>query len=165
MVWSLLGPDQERDDVTHDVFLQIFQGLPSLRDPERIEQWAARITINTINNTLRRRRYRRTKSWDPQLDPDVLVGHTDFESRNVALRVAKAFAHLPKSEQALLQRRWFESSTIDQIAVDSACSPRTVKRRIIRAAGRFERFVRKDAEVASWLEGHDAAPSDDDDDD
>lgn len=164
MVWTMIGPDAEFNDITHDAFVRILQGLPRLRDFDRLEQWAARVTINTVNNALRRRRYRRVASWDPQTDPDVLVGHTDFDSRHVAKRVARILAHLPEKEQALLELRWFGSTTIDDIARDADCSPRTVKRRIQRALHRFERNVKKDAEVTTWL-SDDVRPNESDADD
>jgi len=153
MVWTMIGPDSEFNDITHDAFVRILQGLPRLKDVDRLEQWAARVTINTVNNALRRRRYRRVTSWDPHTDPDVLVSQTDFDTRHVAKRVAKIFAHLPETERALLELRWFSSTTIDDIARSADCSPRTVKRRIQRALSRFERRAQKDDEIATWLSG------------
>jgi RNA polymerase sigma factor (sigma-70 family) len=157
VVWTVLGADRDIDDITHDVFVSIFQGLSTLKTPERLEQWAARVAINTVFNALRRRRYRRTSSWNAVDDPDLLVSHTDFESGSVARRVAQVFAHMPKSEQALLDRRWFGSATIEDIAREESCSGRTVKRRLHRALERFERCARKDAEIAAWLESHGGA--------
>jgi RNA polymerase sigma factor (sigma-70 family) len=157
VVWTVLGADRDLDDITHDVFVSIFQGLSTLKTPERLEQWAARVAINTVFNALRKRRYRRTSSWDSVDDADLMVSHTDFESGSVARRVARVFAHMPKSEQVLLDRRWFGSATIDDIAREEACSGRTVKRRLHRALERFDRCARKDAEIADWLESHGGA--------
>jgi RNA polymerase sigma-70 factor (ECF subfamily) len=154
LVFALLGPDQERDDVTHEIFIRIFLGLSRLRDPERLEQWAARVAINTVKNELRRRRLRRFVSWDPLLEPDRLVSHTDFDARSLALRAARAMDQLPERERALLLRRWFQSTTTDMLAVDAACSARTIKRRLHRAQTRFDRVVKRDASLASWLEDH-----------
>lgn len=164
MVWTMIGPDSEFNDITHDAFVRILQGLPRLKDVDRLEQWAARVTINTVNNALRRRRYRRVTSWDPHNEPDVLVGHTDFETRHVAKRVANIFSHLPEKERTLLELRWFGSTTIDDIARTADCSPRTVKRRIQRALTRFERHVKKDAEVAGWLARPSRVEAESDDD-
>jgi len=159
VLWTMLGADSELDDITNDVFVRILQGLARAW-PDDIERWAARVTINTVHNTLRKRRYRHFASWDPQADPDVLVWRCDYDAHHVVQRLAQVFSHMPKSEQALLERRW-SGATIEDLAVERACSSRTVKRRVQRALHRFEHCVRKDPEVASWLEAHAADTSDD----
>lgn len=150
VLWTMLGADGELDDITNDVFVRILQGL-SRAWPDDLERWAARVTINTVHNTLRKRRYRHFASWDPQADPDVLVWRCDYDAHHVVQRLAQVFSHMPQSEQALLERRW-SGATIEDLALERACSSRTVKRRVQRALHRFEHCVRKDPEVAGWLE-------------
>lgn len=152
VLWTMLGPDGELDDITNDVFVRILQGVARAW-PDDLERWAARVAINTVHNTLRKRRYRHFVSWDPQADPDVLVWQCDYDSRHVARRVAQVFSHMPKNEQTLLEQRWL-GATIDDLAAERACSSRTVKRRVQRALHRFELCVRKDPEVSGWLEHH-----------
>lgn len=159
VLWTMLGPDGELEDITNDVFVRILQGV-ARSWPDDLERWAARVAINTVHNTLRKRRYRHFTSWDPQAEPDVLVWHCDYESRHVARRVAQVFSHMPLSEQTLLERRW-SGATIDDLAAERACSSRTIKRRVQRALNRFEHCVRKDPEVATWLEEHEKHAPDD----
>src|SRR5690606_23530305 len=45
LVFSTLGPDTEHDDVVHDIFIRIFRGVAHLRDPDRLQQWTARVTL------------------------------------------------------------------------------------------------------------------------
>jgi RNA polymerase sigma-70 factor (ECF subfamily) len=162
LVFALLGPDQEREDVMHEIFIRIFLGVSRLRDPERLEQWAARVAINTVKNELRRRRLRRFISWDPLLEPDRLVSHTDFDGRSLALRAVRAMEQLPERERTLLARRWFHSTTTDDLAMDAACSPRTIKRRLQRAQTRFDRMVQRDASLSSFLQDRGETDADDD---
>lgn len=156
LVYALLGADQEREDVMHEIFIRIFLGVQRLRDPERLEQWAARVAINTVKNELRRRRLRRFAAWDPMLEPDRLVTHIDFDARNVASHAARAIAQLPDRERALLLRRWFQPTTADSLAADAACSARTIKRRLQRAQARFDRMVQRDASLSDWRAAHGA---------
>lgn len=156
LVYALLGPDQEREDVMHEIFIRIFLGLQRLRDPERLEQWAARVAINTVKNELRRRRLRRFAAWDPILEPDRLVTYSDYDTRHVAWRAARAIAQLPDRERALLLRRWFQPTTADSLALDADCSARTIKRRLRRAQSRFDRMVQRDPSLSDWLAAHGA---------
>jgi RNA polymerase sigma factor (sigma-70 family) len=159
VLWTMLGADGELEDITNDVFVRVLQGVSRMW-PDDLERWAARVTINTVHNTLRKRRYRHFVSWDPQADPDVLVWQCDYDARHVARSVARVFSHMPRSEQTLLERRW-SGATIEDLAAERACSSRTVKRRVQRALQRFELCVRKDPEVSSWLEQRSAEPGDD----
>jgi RNA polymerase sigma factor (sigma-70 family) len=152
MVWILMGPDRDRDDIVQDAFVRIFEGLSKLRNPEWLERWAASVTANTVYGALRLRRARPSVSWDTQLEPDLCVSRSDVEAMYVTLRVARAFERLSEGDQALLWCRWFEASTIDQIADGASWSRSTVKRRIQRAVSRFERVARKDPEVAARLQ-------------
>lgn len=163
LVFALLGPDPEREDLIQEIFIRVFLGISRVRDPERLEQWTARVAINTVKNELRRRKRRRFSSWDPLLEPDRLVSHSDFDGRNLALRAVRAIEQLPERERALLLRRWFQPTTAESLASDAACSPRTIKRRLRRAQTRFSRMVQRDASLSDWLEAH-GAPEDDPDD-
>lgn len=154
LVFALLGPDQEREDVMQEIFIRVFLGLSRVRDPARLEQWTVRVAINTVKNELRRRRRRRFIPWDPILEPDRLVSYSDFDGRSVAARAVRAIEQLPERERALLLRRWFQPTTTDSLASDADCSARTIKRRLHRAQTRFARMVQRDALLSDWLESH-----------
>lgn len=153
-VRAMLGADTELTDVMHDAYVRIMEGLAGVREHEHLDRWAARVTINTVYNVLRRRRYRRFSSWDPLTEPDVLVCHTDFEASNVAGHVLRLLHRMPVSERTMLELRWFHGATAEDLAQRLDCSTRTAKRRMKRALKRFEFHVRSDAEVLSWLEGY-----------
>jgi RNA polymerase sigma-70 factor (ECF subfamily) len=163
LVYALLGPDQEREDVMQEIFIHVFRGVSRVRDPERLEQWTARVAINTVKNELRRRKRRRLASWDPLLDPDRLVSHNDFDSRHLALRAVRAIEQLPERERELLLRRWFQPTTAESLAGDAACSSRTIKRRLRRAQARFTRLVQRDASLSDWVAAHGALEDEPDD--
>ncbi|SCF45679.1 RNA polymerase sigma factor [Micromonospora mirobrigensis] len=47
-------PADEVDDVVQEVFLRCLRGLPSLRDPQRVEPWLIGIAVNLVRDRLRR---------------------------------------------------------------------------------------------------------------
>lgn len=163
LVFALLGPDQEREDVMQEIFIRVFLGLSRVRDPERLEQWTARVAINTVKNELRRRKRRRFVSWDPLLEPDRLISYCDFDGHNVAMHAVRAIEQLPERDRELLLRRWFQPTTTDSLAGDAACSARTIKRRLHRAQTRFARMVQRDASLSDWLAAHGSTDDDSDD--
>jgi hypothetical protein len=41
LVWSFLGVDPDRDDLVHDIFIRILRSAHTVRDPAKLEGWAA----------------------------------------------------------------------------------------------------------------------------
>lgn len=152
VVWTLLGPDSEHEDMLHDVFLRVLRGVPKLRDTERLEEWSARVAINAVRNELRRRRLRRWVAWNPFEDPGPSVYAPDFEGREVLARAYRALDMLPANERVVLSLRLFYDSTLEEVAASAGCSVTTAKRRLKRARARFIRIAERDALLKPWLE-------------
>jgi len=152
VIRKVLGSDGEFEDVAQDAFVRILHGL-SRKWPDDLDRWAARVTLNTVYNTLRRRRYRRFTSWNPHEEPDLVEWRPDEVSPRVATRVERVFSQLPAEQRHLLERRWV-GATMETLAAEQACSLRTVKRRMQRALYNFDLHVRRDPEVSSWLSSH-----------
>jgi RNA polymerase sigma-70 factor (ECF subfamily) len=161
LLWTLLGPDPERDDLAHEIFLRILQRAHQVRDPSRLEAWAARLVINAVKNEFRRRALRRWFSWSA--DDDLAASyHPDFEGREVLLRTYALLAKLPPRERVVLTLQLMGQQSVEAIAVRSSCSTRTVKRRLQAARARFFRLAASDPLLADRVRG--ATPNEDDDD-
>lgn len=151
LVWRLLGPDSEFQDTTHDVFIRIFRGILRLRDPASLEEWAARVTVNTVKNVFRRRTIRKFIGWDPKSETDHPFHAPDFEHRELVARTYRILDRLPAEERIALTFDLFEPLSIEQIAARVGVSIRTVKRRLKAARSRFERAASRDPVLAPWL--------------
>jgi RNA polymerase sigma-70 factor, ECF subfamily len=59
MVWSrlthLIGPDPEREDLTQQIFMELFHGLQKFRGEASFRTYLARIVVNTAYDHLRKR--------------------------------------------------------------------------------------------------------------
>jgi RNA polymerase sigma-70 factor (ECF subfamily) len=151
VVWTLLGQDSEHDDVTHDVFVRVLRGVGKLREPGRLEDWAARVAINAVRNELRRRRLRRWVSWSPLEDAEPPGYAPDLDGREVLARAYRALERLPANERVLLSLRLFEARTLEELAALVGCSPTTAKRRLRRARERFAAIAEQDPLLKPWL--------------
>lgn len=58
LVYRMLGPSPDVDDVVQDVFLHVFRSLPSFRGDARFSTWLYRLTVNVTRMHLRRARSR-----------------------------------------------------------------------------------------------------------
>jgi RNA polymerase sigma-70 factor (ECF subfamily) len=162
LVWSTLGPDSEHNDVTHDIFIRIFRGIGRIHDPARLEHWAARITINTIYNEIRRRTLRRWVFWGAEELGEPPSPAVDLEGRELLARTYRILALLPNAERLVLSLALFEDGNLDSIAELTGSSRSTVKRRLRRARERFRRLCQQDSLLSAWI-GSSASGSSDGD--
>lgn len=159
LIWTFVGADAHRDDLVHDVFVRIFSGIDAVRDPNRIEPWAVRVTMNSIKKEFRRRKLRRWLSLDPtDSEPGF---HPDFEGRELLKRTYAVLVRLPANERLALSLRLFEEASTERVAMVCGCSERTAKRRLKTARERFERMAARDPLLAARLSSPRAQRDDD----
>jgi RNA polymerase sigma-70 factor (ECF subfamily) len=65
-----LGDDQHAEDVTQEVFLQVFRKLAGFRGDSKFSTWLFRVTVNSCKNK------RRTLERERRFDPVVFVERT-----------------------------------------------------------------------------------------
>lgn len=136
--------DDEVDDSIHEVFIQIFLHIGSLRDPSCLEPWAERIANNVVNNVLRKRERFRKHSALYTLARRDETHDPDWMGRTYARRVMQMMGRLPASDRDVLWKYWFEPLTHDQMAAQSKCSGSKLTRRIRRALARFSAIAGRD---------------------
>ena len=143
LLWTLLGPDPERDDLAHEICVRILRNADNLRDPARLEAWAARVTVNAIKNEFRARKLRRMFALDA--DPEEAEAyHPDFEGRELLLRTYRVLMLLPARERLPFTLRLIAQQSVEEIAAVSGSSVRTVQRRLNAARERFTRLATQD---------------------
>jgi RNA polymerase sigma factor (sigma-70 family) len=162
VVWTYLAADSERDDIAQEIFLAIVRGAPTLKDPTRLEAWAARVAVNAIWNVFRRRKFRRWSSLESMLDAEPSIHHADFEGRELVIRTRRILEMLPLKQRMPFTLKLLGNASVEEIAELCDCSPRTVKRRLTEARARFIRLAERDPALASRL--GEATESTEDDD-
>ncbi len=151
LLWTFLGADAERDDLAHEIFIRLLKGARNVRDPARLEAWAARVTMNAIKNEFRRRKLRRFFSLGVGEDPETLLVHPDFEGRELLLRTYRTLERLPMSERLPFSLRLLDQASAEDIAVACDCSVRTVKRRLKAGRLRFLKLAQQDPLLSERL--------------
>lgn len=61
---QLAGPGADTEDVVHEVFLKVYEGLPRFRGESQLSTWIFRITHNEVSRRRRRARFVRWFSRD-----------------------------------------------------------------------------------------------------
>jgi RNA polymerase sigma factor (sigma-70 family) len=148
---AVLGPDDERDDILQEVLITAVLKLGTLREPARFDAWLGRVTANTINDFLRRRRLRRRAAGEAFAERSAPTFKSDFDARDLAARAIRILYLLPESDRALLTRFWFTPATKESMAAEYGCSHSTMQRWLGRARARFEKRARRDPALGAML--------------
>jgi RNA polymerase sigma-70 factor (ECF subfamily) len=152
MLYRILGPDPELNDILQDCFVRALSSIDQVREPEALDSWVMGVTVMTAKTHLQRRVRR---SW-LRLSRNEELPEPVFEDTEPALREAlrvtyKILASLGVDERLVFVLRHNEQMTIAAIATHLSLSTSTVKRRLARAEQRFLAMARKEPALASWV--------------
>jgi RNA polymerase sigma-70 factor (ECF subfamily) len=141
----LVGNDARAEEVTQDVFLQVFRFRDRYRPESRLSTWLFTITTNFCLNDLRRPERRlRVDLWDdrgtedrsegPSLpDPDAITPEEGASSRELAQQLDAAIAALPPKQRAAILLSRFDGLEYRDVAAALGCTEGAVKALVFRA--------------------------------
>ena len=148
-----LGRGGEAEDVTQEVFYRFFSRVGTLRQPEALRSFITSFALRIVKWELRRRRTRR---WlmlsDTSELPDTGMVTNDAEARQVLVRFYDVLDRLSARERLVFTLRHLESMTLEEIAAAMKISLSTVKRTLLRAAERVNRWVERDKDLAAYFQ-------------
>lgn len=135
VVFHLLGPDAEHDDLVQDVLISVLKAT-RLPPAPALVAWVRSVSANTVRTELRKRTVRRLFRRAPPTPRDFSF----VEAADARLELSRLFAALdtlPTDERLTATLRLVEGLTIPEIADALSMSESTVKRRLGAAQGRL----------------------------
>ena len=146
LVLSYIKNPADAEDLTQRIFIRAYERLATLRDPNCFLPWLQRIAQNTCKNWLRRQ-------GDSTTDFEPLNG-TDFAGtapspEEVALKaeietiVREAIGALTETDRKLMEARYIEGASYDQLQVESGLSYAAIANRLKRAKQQIRRRIEK----------------------
>ena len=151
-----LAPDwSDTSDLAQEVFIRVYKGIHSLRNPKTFRSWLNQIVVNLFYDELRRRPRRLpTLSIDAPIESEN--GESDLvrEIPDPSLKpdekslvqeldqiVKKAMASLPEQFRTAIVLRELRGLSYEEISEAIGCELGTVKSRIARARGRLQEVL------------------------
>ncbi|MBW2732654.1 MAG: sigma-70 family RNA polymerase sigma factor [Deltaproteobacteria bacterium] len=138
-----LGPDQEHDDVVHEVFIQLLRSVHRVREAEKLRGWVISVAINTVRGVLRKRTIFRRFHVGKE-PPEMSSAAEDHAGRDLLRRTFAVLNRLPVELRLAFTLRYLESHTLPKVAEHLGCSLATAKRRLKKAEQRFTALVSDD---------------------
>lgn len=149
-----LGVTCEAEDLTQEVFLQVFTKVHDLRNPRALKSFVFSVAVRVLKWELRSRRARRLflVSGIDQY-PEPAVAELDAESREAIKRLYAILDRLRVQERVAFVLRHVEQLKLEEISDALGISLATVKRRLERATRIVSREMEQDPSLAPYSRG------------
>jgi RNA polymerase sigma-70 factor (ECF subfamily) len=154
-VRRLVGSEARAEEVTQDVFVQVFRFRLRYRPEARFSTWLFTIATNLCLNELRRpERHLRVDIWDrkddepdregpPLPDPEAVDPETGAAARELARALETAIAELPPKQRAALLLSRMDGLAYRDVGDALGCSEGAVKALLFRATHSLKARLRE----------------------
>ncbi|MEM1418187.1 MAG: RNA polymerase sigma factor [Myxococcota bacterium] len=136
----ILGDRDAALDVVQDTFVEAFESIEKLRQPERVGAWLRQITVHQVHRRLRRRTLRRRLGFVSR-EVGETIGSEGTDAGAELRLVAGALREVSSEARICWFLRVVEGQRIGEIAEACRCSESTVKRRLREAERRVAAHV------------------------
>jgi RNA polymerase sigma-70 factor (ECF subfamily) len=153
-VYGMLGDPDDAQDVTQDVFMRLYDALPTLRADEAFSTYLYRIALNLCRDRARRKKRVRFQSMDtPRTDDEGDVEPMEFPDQGklpeetltgdeLQRRVREAVLTLSADHRAVIVMHHFQGMEVNDIAKILGVPTGTVKSRLARGRDQLHRKLR-----------------------
>ena len=147
----MMNSAAEAEDLTQEVFIQLFRKIGSFRGDSAFSTWLHRMTVNQVLMHFRRRGVQNEKTTEDGEMPEQIVNGTERQSRMPILdRIAldKAIAQLPNGYRTVFVLHDVEGFEHEEIARMLKLSVGTSKSQLHKARLKLRGLLRKQNEPA-----------------
>jgi RNA polymerase sigma-70 factor, ECF subfamily len=151
VVYRLLGPHADLEDIVQEVFVYAIYSIDKLRDPSALKSWLGRTAAGHVRANLRRRWRRRWLSFFSHEELAELPGEAPDQNADLVREVYSILDQLPPDERMAVVLRHLEELPIHEAAQASGMSLSTFKRRYARGHAHFLARAKGRPALAKWL--------------
>jgi RNA polymerase sigma-70 factor (ECF subfamily) len=153
LVFRLMGPDPEIDDVVHDVFVRALESLPRLREPALLRSWLFGIAVRAVAIRFQKRsRQRWLRFMAPEDLPDVPdAPAAGFELSEALREVYAILRGMGADERIALVLHRVEGLSLEDAARAAGTSLSTFRRRLARGEAKFFARAKARPSIEAWL--------------
>jgi RNA polymerase sigma-70 factor (ECF subfamily) len=149
------------DDISQEVFINLYRSLSDLRDCKSLRSFIIGITLHLAGTELRRRRARAWLRLTPtgSLSDYDVPACDDPEARRALARLYRILDQLGTRARLAFILRYIQGMELTEVAEALRISLATAKRQLARASSRVFLLVKGDAALTEYLDGLDGAKS------
>jgi len=148
IAYRILRDADLANDALQEALVKVWDDLPALRDPDRFDAWAARITCRCCYRLAKReRRFALPAPAEPERDTTAFV--TQVADRD---EMERGFRRLSPEHRAVLVLHYYLGLTLGEIADTLDISPGTVGSRLHYAMRSLRAALESEARTAQTWE-------------
>lgn len=151
LIWSLLGPEPEAEDVLHEIFVRALEGIDGVEDPSRLKSWLTGITVYTAREWIRRRTRRRWLRFVDEL-PERPTPAASEEVNEATRCTYDVLSGMSSDDRVFFSLRFIEGMELSEVALACDVSVSTAKRRLKDAEKHFVARATRHEALRPWLE-------------
>lgn len=144
----MLQNAHEAEDLTQDVFIQLYRKIGSFRGDSAFTTWLHRMTVNQVLMHFRKRNVKFEKVTEEGETPDqVVVGTSDPEKMRIVDKIAleNAIDQLPDGYKNVFVLHDVEGFEHEEVARILGCSVGTSKSQLHKARLKLRKLIKKKA--------------------
>ena len=146
LVLSYIKNPADAEDLTQRIFIRAYERLATLRDLNCFLPWLQRIAQNTCKNWLHRQ-VDSTTNFEALTDTDFATTVPSPEEvvlkAEIELIVREAIGALQETDRKLVEGRYIEGASYDELQVESGLSYAAIANRLKRAKQEMRRRIEK----------------------
>ncbi len=138
----------EAEDLTQDVFIQLYRKIGSFRGDSAFTTWLHRMTVNQVLMHFRKRNVKFEKVTEEGETPDQIVtGTADPERMRIVDKIAleNAIGQLPEGYKNVFVLHDVEGFEHEEVAKILGCSVGTSKSQLHKARLKLQKLLKKKA--------------------
>lgn len=142
IVWRVLGPSSELEDVMQDVMVALLRSAHTLQESASESAWVRAVAVNTVRMHLRwkgRWGWRRSELNEEQMQARV----QSPESRQLISELYGALSRMSNDLRIAWTLRFVEGASLNEVAEACGISHSSAKRRVAKAKQRLEVEARR----------------------
>lgn len=146
LTYKLCGTRLEIEEVTQQVFVELYMALPRFRFDSKLSSFIYRITVNTVCKMLgKSKRYFSTDEYETRPDEPSSDRNAEQEiiHREQLEQLRTAIGHLKDEQRTALVLYTFEDFSYQQIAEVMGCTLAKVESLIFRAKKNLAKEVKQ----------------------
>jgi RNA polymerase sigma-70 factor (ECF subfamily) len=151
LIWSLLGPESEAEDILHEIFVRALEGIDGVEDPSRLKSWLTGITVYTAREWIRRRTRRKWLRFVDEL-PDAPVVSASEEVNEATRCTFDVLTGMSADDRVFFSLRFIEGMELSEVALACDVSVSTAKRRLKDAERHFVARAKRHEALTPWLQ-------------
>ena len=151
LAFSLMRNETQAEDMTQEIFVRIWKGLPGYNGTASLSTWIYTISRNTCLTELKRRTARATISFD---EPEVGQAleklptcHTSDRDIGAESDIPVMLAQLPEKYRLVLTLFYLEQKSYEEVAAQLGLPMGTVKTFLFRAKKQLLKLSGRDEHV------------------